>query len=131
MAEQWAWRYVLDEETRVLVVDDNPILREFAAVHLSTPTATVEGAPDGAEALRLLAAQRFEIAIRGSPAGRVRSDDGHERLCVDGGRQRCRRDTRSARAIRCAEEADRAHAWRVGMDQLNRDTEKRALTAIR
>jgi PleD family two-component response regulator len=40
-----------------------PFCGSFAAVHLSTPTATVEGAPDGAEALRLLAAQPFDIAI--------------------------------------------------------------------
>ena len=31
-----AWSYVLDEPVRILVADDDPILREFASVHLST-----------------------------------------------------------------------------------------------
>ncbi len=29
------WSFVLDEPLRVLVVDDDPILREFACVYLS------------------------------------------------------------------------------------------------
>ena len=33
----------------ILFVDDDPILREFAAVHLATDTATIEVAADGAE----------------------------------------------------------------------------------
>ena len=33
--------YVLDERARILVVDDDPILREFASVYLSTPMAEV------------------------------------------------------------------------------------------
>ena len=32
-----AWKYVLDEPVRILVADDDPILREFASVYLSTP----------------------------------------------------------------------------------------------
>ena len=42
-----AWTFVLDEPTRILVVDDDPILREFASVYLSTPCATNETASDG------------------------------------------------------------------------------------
>ena len=33
----------------ILFVDDDPILREFAAVHLATDTATIEVACDGIE----------------------------------------------------------------------------------
>src|SRR5262245_12317130 len=57
-----AWSFVLDE-TRVLVADDDPILREFAIVHLSSPTAVIETAPDGATALAMLKGSRFDIAL--------------------------------------------------------------------
>lgn len=43
--------YVLDEPLRLLFVDDDPILREFALVHLTTAEARVETAADGLEAL--------------------------------------------------------------------------------
>jgi len=58
-----AWSYVLDEPARVLVADDDPILREFATVHLSSPTATILTARDGTAALELLLAQPCDIAI--------------------------------------------------------------------
>jgi CheY-like chemotaxis protein len=32
---QQQWWYVFDEQTRILVVDDDPILREFASVYLT------------------------------------------------------------------------------------------------
>ena len=57
-----AWSFVLDE-TRVLVADDDPILLEFAIVHLSSPTAVIETAPDGATALAMLKGSRFDIAL--------------------------------------------------------------------
>jgi DNA-binding response OmpR family regulator len=46
--------YVLQDNLRVLFVDDDPILREFAVVHLSSDQATVETAPDGRAALARL-----------------------------------------------------------------------------
>ncbi len=55
--------YVLDKPARILVVDDDPILREFASVHLSTPVAGVETAPDGNTALDLMLGGRFDIAL--------------------------------------------------------------------
>jgi len=58
-----AWSYVLDQPTRILVADDDPILREFASVYLSTPTATVVTAPDGRAALELLKAEAYNIAV--------------------------------------------------------------------
>jgi DNA-binding response OmpR family regulator len=60
---QSAWSYVLDEPTRVLVVDDDPILREFASVYLSTPTATIVTAANGQEALAFLESEPCDIAV--------------------------------------------------------------------
>jgi DNA-binding response OmpR family regulator len=57
------WSYVLDQPTHILVADDDPILREFASVYLSTPTATIMTAPDGVAALELLQASTFDCAI--------------------------------------------------------------------
>jgi DNA-binding response OmpR family regulator len=59
---QKCW-YVFDEQTRILVVDDDPILREFASVYLTTPMSTVALAPDASTALELLARERFDITL--------------------------------------------------------------------
>jgi DNA-binding response OmpR family regulator len=58
-----AWSYVLDEPARILVADDDPILREFASVYLSTPSATVVTVPDGRAAFDLLNSETFDIAV--------------------------------------------------------------------
>jgi DNA-binding response OmpR family regulator len=58
-----AWSYVLDQPAKILVVDDDPIFCEFARVHLSTPTASVDAAPNGEVALKLLAHDRFDIVL--------------------------------------------------------------------
>ena len=58
-----AWKYVLDQPVRILVADDDAILREFASVYLSTPTATVVTAPDGLAALDLLKADAYDVAV--------------------------------------------------------------------
>lgn len=58
-----AWSYVLDQPTRILVVDDDPIFCEFARVHLSTPAASVDAAPNGDVALKLLAHDHFDILL--------------------------------------------------------------------
>ncbi len=57
------WVYVLDERIRILVADDDPILREFATVHLASPLATIETAPDGKVAFEMLMAGEFDIAL--------------------------------------------------------------------
>jgi two-component system, sensor histidine kinase and response regulator len=57
------WTFVLNEPLRILVVDDDPILREFATVYLATPTATIETACDGAEARVRLAQAAYDILI--------------------------------------------------------------------
>jgi two-component system, sensor histidine kinase and response regulator len=55
--------FVLREDARVLVADDDPILREFAASHLSTPSVTVETAVDGEDAWARLMVESFDIAL--------------------------------------------------------------------
>ncbi len=55
--------YVLNETLRILVVDDDPIQREFAKVYLSTPTVDVETACNGAEGLARLEDENFDIAL--------------------------------------------------------------------
>ncbi len=51
------------DELRVLFVDDDPILREFALVHLSTDTAEVKAVGDGDEALAVLAHWPADIVL--------------------------------------------------------------------
>jgi DNA-binding response OmpR family regulator len=58
-----AWSYVLEQPAQILLADDDPILCEFAAVYLSTPTATIVTAPDGMAALDLLRATPFDCAV--------------------------------------------------------------------
>ena len=55
--------YVLDEPTRILFVDDDPILREFAQVNLETPTTSIDVAADGLEALNILAAGSHDLVL--------------------------------------------------------------------
>lgn len=55
--------FVIRDDARLLVADDDPILREFASTHLSTPSVTVETAFDGEDAWGKLQAQPFDIAL--------------------------------------------------------------------
>jgi two-component system sensor histidine kinase/response regulator len=57
------WTFVLDEPTRILVVDDDPILREFAGVYLATPSATIDTAEDGEAALIKLNANSYDVVL--------------------------------------------------------------------
>jgi CheY-like chemotaxis protein len=54
---------VLDYDASILVTDDDPILREFARVHLTTPTASVEVAESAEEGLVCLDKGEFDIAL--------------------------------------------------------------------
>jgi CheY-like chemotaxis protein len=58
-----AFTYVLDDDARILVTDDDPILREFARVHLTTPSASVELAESAEEGLDCLDKGEFDIAL--------------------------------------------------------------------
>jgi CheY-like chemotaxis protein len=55
--------YVLNETARILFVDDDPILREFAQVNLASPKASVDVAADGAEALERMAVVDYDIVL--------------------------------------------------------------------
>jgi signal transduction histidine kinase len=55
--------FVTTEFARVLVADDDPILREFATVHLATPNVDVEVAEDGLVALERLRCGGIDIAL--------------------------------------------------------------------
>jgi CheY-like chemotaxis protein len=55
--------YVMDEVARLLFVDDDPILREFAQVHLSSDAVTVEVAADGLEALEALRRRSYDLLL--------------------------------------------------------------------
>ena len=58
-----AYTFVLGGNVRILVMDDDPIQCEFARVYLSTPTAEVETAENGEDGLRLLKAEKFDLAV--------------------------------------------------------------------
>ncbi len=55
--------YVLQDEARILFVDDDPILRAFAQVNLATPTTEVDLAADGAAALESLKTGRYDLVL--------------------------------------------------------------------
>jgi DNA-binding response OmpR family regulator len=55
--------YVLKDSLRILLVDDDPILREFAIVHLSSETAEVRTAADGIEALDILGQSDVDLIL--------------------------------------------------------------------
>ncbi len=55
--------YVNHDAAHILFVDDDPIMREFAQVHLSTDKAQVSLAADGIEALDRLAAHVPDVML--------------------------------------------------------------------
>ena len=55
--------WVIDQDLRILVIDDDPIMREFACVYLSTPNVSVETAENGEAGLARLAAEHFDLAL--------------------------------------------------------------------
>ncbi len=55
--------FVAFDRARLLVADDDPILREFAAVHLATPEVEVEVACDGMAAWECLQAGGFDLGL--------------------------------------------------------------------
>jgi CheY-like chemotaxis protein len=48
---------------RLLAIDDDPILREFAAVYLSSPTVSVETCACGEEGLQRLRSEPFDFVL--------------------------------------------------------------------
>jgi CheY-like chemotaxis protein len=57
------FRFVLDEAVSLLVIDDDPIQREFSQVYLASPVAEVHTVESAEEALSALEAQPFDIAL--------------------------------------------------------------------
>lgn len=55
--------FVNFESARLLVVDDDPILREFAATHLTTPEVLVEVAEDGEAAWKRMGRTVYDIVL--------------------------------------------------------------------
>lgn len=64
LAAKRPFAYVLDEPARLLVVDDDPIIREFASVYLSTPVVEVTTADDGQDGYdRLVGEGGFDLVL--------------------------------------------------------------------
>lgn len=58
------YKYVAtDADIRVLAIDDDPILREFALVYLTSPTVTVETADCGEAGLERLSEEAFDLVL--------------------------------------------------------------------
>ncbi len=83
--------YVLREPLRILFVDDDPILREFAAVNLASEQAGVDTAPDGVAALEAIEAKAPDILLLDlemphldgfEVLARLRADERHRGLPV-------------------------------------------------
>ena len=55
--------YVLDDHAKILFVDDDPILREFAQVNLASPNTRIDVASDGVQALEMLRTQAYDIVL--------------------------------------------------------------------
>ncbi len=55
--------YVLDEKLDILMADDDPIMREFASVYLSTPSAEVVTVENGNLAVAALADASFDVVL--------------------------------------------------------------------
>ena len=51
------------EQVRILFVDDDPILVEFAKVHLATATTSIESEPNGALGWERLQRERFDLVL--------------------------------------------------------------------
>ncbi|EGF91631.1 response regulator [Asticcacaulis biprosthecium C19] len=76
-------KFVDMETARVLVADDDPILREFAAVHLATPSVEVELAADGILALERLQLGGIDIALVDLDMPRMNGFDLIEKVRAD------------------------------------------------
>jgi DNA-binding response OmpR family regulator len=57
------FNFVLQGPLMILAVDDDPIMREFSTVYLSSPSVSVMTASSAEEGLALLAEHAFDIAL--------------------------------------------------------------------
>ena len=58
-----AFYYSAQADLRLLFVDDDPILREFASVHLASEHMRLDTAADGAEGLAAIAANKPDLVL--------------------------------------------------------------------
>ena len=63
--DQTGFFFELDAPARILVVDDDPVLREVACTRLGTSDITLETARDGVEALAHLKIAAFDLVLVG------------------------------------------------------------------
>ena len=65
-----AFYYVMQENLRILFVDDDPILREFAAVHLAADNVEIDrGLMRGRDVLIHIAVLPVMLAVAGTLIG--------------------------------------------------------------
>lgn len=57
------YTHVLDQPVRILVIDDDPVQREFASVYLSTPVAEIITAASAEHGLLRLRNEKFDLVI--------------------------------------------------------------------
>jgi DNA-binding response OmpR family regulator len=57
------FRYVLTSPVQVLAIDDDPIMREFVGVYLTTPRTTVETAASAEAGLKMLAQEPYDVVL--------------------------------------------------------------------
>lgn len=62
-ADQPKFRLAVDAPARILVIDDDPIVREFASAYLKTPGLHLALAAHGGEGLERLSASRFDLVL--------------------------------------------------------------------
>jgi DNA-binding response OmpR family regulator len=57
------FRFVLDEALSLLVIDDDPIQREFSQVYLASPVADIHSVESAEAALETLRSRHFDMAL--------------------------------------------------------------------
>lgn len=62
-ASDAVFTHILNENTRILAIDDDPIQLEFASVYLATPTASVDIVENGAAGLKMLEDTPYDILL--------------------------------------------------------------------
>lgn len=75
--------YVMDQPARVLFADDDPILREFAQVHLGTEGGAILTAEDGLDCLDVLEREAVDILLLDLQMPRLDGFDVLKRLRAD------------------------------------------------
>ena len=60
---QAEFAFVAGGPTRILAIDDDPILREFAAVYLATPTTAIDAVESAEAGFSLMEKTRYDIVL--------------------------------------------------------------------